>query len=217
MPWFSHLKTKEKKLITITLLLLLSWIYQKLSTLFHMKYFSKCCKHFISDQNLNYQNEVKNILRKMVCGIKTIYCVRDFLPTKTRLLLLNAFVISHLHYSSILLNGISRSLISTMEKQLNWGIKACFIGYKMDSSHDPRLHYRISSVRHLLDLKGVLFFWKWKYNLWPAFSRLQIATANLKTHERTINLTYHSFAHSEQLKNSLSKIVVPLWNALPKN
>ena len=168
------------------------------------------------DQNLNYQNEVKNILRKMACGIKTIYCVRDFLPTKTRLLLLNALVISHLHYSSILLNGSSRSLISTLEKQLNWGIKACFNRYKMDSAHDLRLHYRILSVRHLLDLKACFFFWKWKYNLSPAFSRLQMATANLKTHERTLNLTYHSFANSEQLKNSLFKRVVPLWNALPE-
>ena len=86
----------------------------------------------------------------------------------------------------------------------------------MDSAHDLRLHYRILSVRHLLDLKAVLFFWKWKYNLSPAFSRLQIATANLKTHERTLNLTYHSFANSEQLKNSLFKRVVPLWNALPE-
>ena len=110
------------------------------------------------DQNLNYRNEVKNILRKMACGIKTIYCVRDFLPTKTRLLLLIPLVISHLHFSSILLNGISRSLISTLEKQLNWGIKACFNRYKMDSAHESRLHYRILSVRHLLDLKAILFF-----------------------------------------------------------
>ena len=43
-----------------------------------------------------------------------------------------------------------------------------------------------------------------------------IPTANLKTHERTLNLTYHSFANSEQLKNSLFKRVVPLWNALPE-
>ena len=86
----------------------------------------------------------------------------------------------------------------------------------MDSAHDPRLHYRILSVRHLLDLKAVLFFWKWKYNLLPAFSRPQTATANPKTHERTINLTYRSFANSEQLKNSLFKSVVSLWNALPE-
>ena len=48
------------------------------------------------------------------------------------------------------------------------------------------------------------------------FYRLNIATANLKTHERTINLTYHGFANSEQPKNSLFKRVVPLWNALPE-
>ena len=124
------------------------------------------------DQNLNYQNEVKNILRKRACGIKTIYCVRDFLPTKNILLLLNALVISQLQYSSILLRGISRSLSLTLEKQLNWGIKACFSRYKMDE--------------------------------------------NLKTHDRTLNFTYHSFANSEQLKNSLFKRVVPLWNALPE-
>ena len=152
----------------------------------------------------------------MACGIKTIYCVRDLLPTKTRLLLLIALVISHLLYSSVLLNGISQSLISALEKQLNWGIKACFNRYKMDSAHDLRLYHRILSVRHLLDLKAFLFFWKWKYNLSPAFSRLQIATAILKTHERTLNLTYHGFANSEQLENSLFKRVVPLWNALPE-
>ena len=33
---------------------------------------------------------------------------------------------------------------------------------------------------------------------------------------KTLNFTYHSFANSEQLKNSLFKRVVPLWNALPE-
>ena len=50
------------------------------------------------DRNLNYQSEVKNILRKMACSIKTIY-VRDFLPVKTRLLLLNSLVISNFYSS----------------------------------------------------------------------------------------------------------------------
>ena len=48
------------------------------------------------DRNLNYQGQVMNILRKMACSIKTIYYVRDFLPEKIRLFLLNALVISHL-------------------------------------------------------------------------------------------------------------------------
>ena len=71
------------------------------------------------DQNLNFQDEVKNILRKMATGIKTLYAIRDIFPTATRLLLLDALVLSHLHYSSILLTGISENLVTTLEKQLN--------------------------------------------------------------------------------------------------
>ena len=123
------------------------------------------------DRNLNYQAEVKNILRKMACSIKTIYYVRDFPPEKTRLFLLNALVISHLQYSSVLLNGISQSLISTLEKQLNWGVKACFNRCKMDSAQDLRIKHGIISVRKTLDMNAIKLFWKWKHNL-PAFSSL---------------------------------------------
>ena len=112
------------------------------------------------DRNLNYQAEVKNILQKMACSIKTIYYVRDFLPEKTRFFLLNALVISHLKYSSVLLNGISQSLISTLEKQLNWGIKACFNRYKMDSAQDLGIKHGIISVHKTLDMNTIKFFWK---------------------------------------------------------
>ena len=77
------------------------------------------------DQNLNYQAEVKSLLMKMACGIETIYSVRDLFPEKTRSLLLNALVISHLQYSSVLLNGIIENLLTTLEKQLSWAVKAC--------------------------------------------------------------------------------------------
>ena len=93
-------------------------------------------KHLVVylDRNLTYQNEVKNILRKMACGIKILYALRDFLPINARLLLFNALIMSHLHYSAVLLNGITENLLTTLEKQLNWGIKACFYRNKYDSS-----------------------------------------------------------------------------------
>ena len=83
------------------------------------------------DQNLDFQDEVKNILRKMAAGIKTLYALRDIFPTASRLLLLNALVLSHLHCFSILTTGISENMITTLEKQLNWGIKACSIELKL--------------------------------------------------------------------------------------
>ena len=88
------------------------------------------------DQNLKFQDEVKNILRKMATGIKTSYATRDISLTATRLLIINALVSSHLHYSAILLTGISENLFTTFEKPLNWGMKAFFNRCKFDQSTD---------------------------------------------------------------------------------
>ena len=82
------------------------------------------------DQNLTFQDEVKSILQKMSCGIKCLYSIGDLFPEKkTRLMLLNALVVSHLQYSAILLTGIFENLMTTLEKQLNWAIKACFFSH----------------------------------------------------------------------------------------
>ena len=78
------------------------------------------------DQNITFQDEVKIILQKMSCRIKCLYSIRDLFSEQTRLMLLNALVVSHLQYSAILLTRISENLMTTLEKQPNWAIKACF-------------------------------------------------------------------------------------------
>ena len=72
----------------------------------------------------------------MACGIETIYAVKEFLSEITCPLLLNALVLSHLHYSARLLRGISQILSTTHEKQLSWGVKDYFNCQKLDSSSD---------------------------------------------------------------------------------
>ena len=121
------------------------------------------------DQNLAYQMEVQNILRKMATGIKVLYSIRNILLEKTRLLLLNPLVLSHLHYFSILINGISQNLRLTLEKQLSWAVKACFHKKKYASSRELKLQYKILPVGLFLDFKAVLYFWKYQNDLLPAF------------------------------------------------
>ena len=76
------------------------------------------------DQNLCFQEEVKSILKKMACVIKTILANEKGLVIKTRIILLSALVLSHLHYSATLFSGISKkNLIISFEKQLSWPVK----------------------------------------------------------------------------------------------
>ena len=94
----------------------------------------------------------------MACGIKTLYAIRESFPEKTRKLILNALFISHVHYSAIVLNGISEHLLTTLEKQLSWAVKACFIRRKCDHSADRKLLLDILHIRYILKLKSAIFF-----------------------------------------------------------
>ena len=67
------------------------------------------------DQNLTFQaytqeNDMRN---------QNSLSIRDYFPENVRLLLLNAFVISHIYHPAILLKGLSENLNTTIEKQLN--------------------------------------------------------------------------------------------------
>ena len=170
------------------------------------------------DQNLTYENEVKHVLKKMACGIKTIYAVKQFLSEKVCLLLLNALVLSHLHYPAILLQGISQNLLTTLEKQLSWGVKACFNRQKQDSSSDLKIKHNILPIRIFLDYKSCFYFWKYHNNLLPAFSGPNtIPTARMKYHSRTVTkkLVCNTEISNEFMRKSFFIRTLPLWNSLP--
>ena len=157
------------------------------------------------DQNLTFQEEVKHILRKMACGIKSLYSIRDYFPAKLRLLLLNALVNSHLHYPAILLKVSTGNLNTTLGKQLNWGIKACFIRTKYDRSSDFKIKHNILPIRYFLKNNSVSYFWKWKNNLIPAFRESQLETGKKPKQSRTATLYFNIFCRSDFLRNSFFK------------
>ena len=137
----------------------------------------------------------------MACGIKTIYSVRDLFPEKTRILLLNALVISH-NYSSILLNGLTENLLTTLEKQLSWAVKACFNRNKFDHSSDLKIFHNILPIRYFLEYKSVLYFWKVRHGILPAFAKVKPTTAVIKNQKRT-NKLYVSLPRENKVMKKL--------------
>ena len=57
----------------------------------------------IFDSKLKFDGEVKKILQRMACGKKVSNTLSKSLPEKTKVLLFIAIVISHLHYSALIL------------------------------------------------------------------------------------------------------------------
>ena len=82
----------------------------------------------------------------MAVGIKVAYSIKNIFPEKTRSALLNAFLLSYLHYPIVLFSGLKKSLLVTLNKQLNWGLKACFNRTKFDRTTDLKLKHKILPV-----------------------------------------------------------------------
>ena len=125
---------------------------------------------------------------------------------------------SHLHYSAILLGGIRKNLITTLEKQLNWGVKACFNRTKCERSSNLRKRHNILPVRFLLNLKTSTYFYRWKNGLVPAFrAKLEPPTAQVMKQQRTNLLYFTLHTNTKFMDKCFFKRAIQIWNTLLKN
>ena len=104
----------------------------------------------IIDSKLKFDGELKKILQRMACGINVLNTLSKNLPEKTKVLLLNAIVISHLHYSTLILVGLQMSFTHNFRKTTELGIKSIFNRRNYDRSTDLKLRNKILPVSFLL-------------------------------------------------------------------
>ena len=167
------------------------------------------------DCNLSFDEEIKNVLRKTAVGIKVIYSIKNIFPEKTRSALLNALVLSHLHYPIVLFSGLKKSLRVTLNKQLNWGIKACFNRTKFDRTTDLKIKHKILPVEYLIKYRVIIYFIKLLKADLPAFDeQLKLATLSAKLNDRTNKLSFGANQKTNIMQNCFSKKAIDWYNDL---
>ena len=153
----------------------------------------------------------------MTCGIKTLYSLREVISDNYKVLTLNALVISHLHYSAVLLNGINNNLIRSLEKQLSCGVKACFHRKKNDSSLDLIIKNKILPIRHSLDQKLFFHLWKIVSKKLPAYQMIEYPTLKLIKHEPSKKIFFNIKTQSSYLENCVFKRGTIIYNKIVMN
>ena len=155
---------------------------------------------------VNYGQDSQNILKKMACGIKILYSIRHLFREKIRILVLNALVVSQLQYSSVLLNGIAQNVKTTIEKQLNWRLKAFFHRNKFESASDLKIEHKIVSVQSLLGLKMNCYFWQGKNHFLLTYTGNEtFLPIGITENERTEKLALGLRAKTDFVKQSFFK------------
>ena len=150
----------------------------------------------------------------MATVIKTIKRISSPFPEQTRLVLLNALVISHLHYSGLLLASSKNNCFITLENQLSWAVKTCLSRKKYDSSSDLKLKHQILPIKFLLEYKILNYFMKFTSIQLPIFKKLHLQTSNLRYSQRTKKHCFNYKINSSALENYILNIGSTLHNKL---
>ena len=141
----------------------------------------------------------------MAFGIKTINSIKNCLPINTRLLLMKAIIVSHIHYPAVLLSGISSSLLISLEKQLSWAVKICFNRRKYDRSSDLKFDHGILPVKFLLDQIAICFLWRILHNQKPAYFSIPYPTNSFCINRRNSLAHFNLFQRSRFLHKGFFK------------
>ena len=168
------------------------------------------------DKHLKYDIQMKHTLKKMATSIKTLAQIRGSLPKETRLLLYRSLVISQLEYPILLLTSLSKEAISSIDRQLNWGIKTAFFRKKFDRSSDLKRKYDILCFENFLAFSCINYLVKLIKNQLPSFTDLSFPTLELKLNCRTLKFSKVIAFKSLYIKKSYGSFAASLWNKLDR-
>ena len=88
------------------------------------------------DKNLSFEEQLNKTLKKIAHAIRSIYVIRHQVPLNARILLLKSLVLSHLSFSATFFQNLSAKNLKRLNRQINWGIKVCFLRKKYDKARD---------------------------------------------------------------------------------
>ena len=88
------------------------------------------------NSKLNFHVQLNKVLSNMATAIRSIYLLRYQFPLKARLMLLKSLVLSHLTFSALFFQNLNFSAMQRINRQINWGIKVCYIRKKLERSTD---------------------------------------------------------------------------------
>ena len=154
------------------------------------------------DISLTFDKEINKILQKMATAIQTIKCIRDDIPLRTRILLLNTLVLSHLHYPCMLLNGCTQDNIEKLEKQIKWGIRIIMNISKRDSVTLLRKQHKIPTARNIIEYRSAHYLHRLCRNDAPAFTHIRFPNSEFRYNHRTGTLLFPLTCKTDFLRKS---------------
>ena len=119
----------------------------------------------------------------MAAAIRSLYLARNHIPLEVRLQVFKSLVLSHLSFSGVYLQILSAKNIQRINRQINWGIKKCYMRRKSDHCRDILLK------SHVLPAELII-------------SKFSILKLHTDLNQMVVSETFKTCANRLQLKQS---------------
>ena len=95
------------------------------------------------DSKLTLEAYLNVVVERMAAAICSLYPVRNHIHFEVRLQVFKSLVLSLLSFSGVYLQTLSAKNIQRINRQINWGIKVCYMRRKFDHCRDNLLKLHV--------------------------------------------------------------------------
>ena len=92
----------------------------------------------------------------MAATIRSLYLVRNHIPLEVMLQVLKSLVLSHLSFTGVYLQTLSAKNTHRINRQINWGIKVCYMRRKFDPCRDILLKSHVLQAELIISKFSIL-------------------------------------------------------------
>ena len=156
------------------------------------------------------EEQLNKTLKKMAQAIRSIYLIRHQVPLNARIL--KSVVLSHLSFSAIFFQNLSAKNLKLHNRQINWGIKVCFLRKKYDKARDLLIQTNTLPAEQII---AKMSLDKFHYDIArPENSENFQGYLSLHQNARTKQFKIRQNAKTSFGMNSIVRQCVQKWNKL---
>ena len=149
----------------------------------------------------------------MAHAIRSIYLIRHQVSLNARILLLKSLVLSHLSFSAIFFQNLSAINLKRLNRQINWGMKVCFLRIKYDKARDLLIQTKTLPAELIIAKLSLIKFY---FDIArPENSENFHGYLSLHQNTRTKQFKVRQNAETSFGMNSIVCQCVQKWNKLP--
>ena len=169
------------------------------------------------DDRLSWTKQIQEVNKKAKYATRNLQRVNMLIPLKTRLLLYNSLVASHLKYADTVWSGCNARDKNRLQRTQNYAIKSLLGMKKQESATDALKRVKLLPLEDKMKIHEAVYIHKGLHNKLPRsicqqYEELKPQTQYRSSKQDLLKIPIHK---TEKFKSSNIYRTVQTWNSIP--